>query len=120
MPAKVHLFVNSLYIVKGDLVEKLVKFTLIIVAPVAHGSRPGTHGNRPGVHPTRRLAANFKWLTTCDIYGKQRETNWQQGSSEVKGGRKVLCMQSARNTDFKSAVAGTDRLETVLENKAIN
>jgi hypothetical protein len=37
-----------------------------------------------------------------------------------KVGRKLLFMQSARNADFKAAVAGTDRLETVLENKAIN
>jgi hypothetical protein len=47
-----------------------------------------------------------------------KERHWHQGLSKV--GRKVLCMQSARNADFKSAVAGTDRLETVLENKAIN
>jgi hypothetical protein len=29
-------------------------------------------------------------------------------------------MQSARNDDFKSAMAGTDRLATVMENKAIH
>jgi hypothetical protein len=34
--------------------------------------------------------------------------------------KSYVFMQSARNADFKSAMAGTDRLATVMENKAMH